>query len=91
MFEFSVNMRLFHVQKRSLVQLFQKAEKEPDVKKSREWHQSLKHLKEFQTSYKTWSKLFDEDLGPVFKFFWSKGNRDEKSHEKKFEEMLKKG
>ncbi len=77
-------MRLFHVQKRSLVQLSKKAEKDPDVKKSREWDQSLK---EFQTPYKTWSKLFDEDLGPVFKFFWSEGNPDEKSHEKKFKEM----
>ena len=90
LFEFSVDMTLFHVQKDSLVKLFKIAEKDPETQKSRDWQQSLTYLKkEFQASSKTWNQLIEdiEDLSPVFKFFWWKGNPGKPSDEK-FEAML---
>ena len=93
LFEFSVDMTLFHVQKDSLVKLFKIAEKYPGKKESRDWQQSLNYLKkEFQESSKTWNQLIEdiEDLNPVFKFFWWKGNPGKPSDEE-FEAMLKKG
>ena len=90
LFEFSVDMTLFHVQKDSLVKLFKK---DPETQKSRDWQQSLNYLKkEFQESSKTWNQLIEdiEDLSPVFKFFWWKGNPGKPSVEK-FEKDLADG
>jgi hypothetical protein len=94
-------MTLFHVQKDSLVKLFRM---DPGKKESRDfwtgtgskkedWQQSLTYLKkEFQASSKTWNQLIEdiEDLSPVFKFFWWKGNPGKPSDEK-FEKDLADG
>ena len=83
-------MTLFHVQKDSLVKLFKK---DPETQKSRDWQQSLNYLKkEFQASSKTWNQLIEdiEDLSPVFKFFWWKGNPG-KPPEETFEKKLADG
>ena len=92
LFEFSVDMTLFHVQKDSLVKLLI-AEQDPGKKESRDWQQSLNYLKkEFEASSKTWSQLIEdiEDLSPVFKFFWWKGNPG-KPPEETFEKKLADG